>query len=455
MNHRAYLALAIPLTISTMTTPLLGAVDTAVVGQLPDPAYIGGVAVGTLIFNTLYWVFGFLRVSTSAFAAQANGASDPVQGVLALSRPFLLAVIVGICFILLQWPIEYGALLLISPDSDVSRFAAEYFRIRIWGAPFTLMNYVILGWLMGMAKIKESLFLQVLMNVLNMILAILFVHVFSFAVKGVATAALIAEVTAFVLGLVIVLKASGFEWKIPSIQELIDIQSMKKMFNVNKDLFIRTICLLVVINMFTAKGASFGTTFLAANAVLFQIHYIMAYFFEGLANASSILVGKAVGSNDKDLYKKTLTLSKQWSVITAFLIACIYGLFQEQIIGLFTNLPNVIDLSIEYGTWLIIYPFAACFGLVIYGVFTGATEIAPVRNSMFYAMIVYIIIQITATPIWHNHGLWLAFIIYTIGRSGFLIMYTPRLNKKLFHLVQGDRSHGSPLKDHEDSPASQ
>jgi MATE family multidrug resistance protein len=420
-----------------MTTPLLGAVDTAVVGQLPDPAYIGGVAVGTLIFNTLYWVFGFLRVSTSAFAAQANGASDPAQGVLALSRPFLIAVIVGICFILLQWPIEYAALTMIAPDSDVSRFAVEYFRIRIWGAPFTLMNYVILGWLMGMAKIKESLFLQVFMNVLNMSLAILFVHVFSFAVKGVATATLIAEITAFVLGLFIVFKASPFKWKIPSIQTLIDTQSMKKMVNVNKDLFIRTICLLVVINMFTAKGASFGTEFLAANAVLFQIHYIMAYFFDGFANASSILVGKAVGSNDKKLYKKTLSLSRQWSVITAFIIASIYGLFQEQIIELFTNLPSVIELSTKYGAWLIIYPFAACFGLVIYGVFTGATEIAPVRNSMIYAMIIYIIIQITVTPIWHNHGLWLAFIVYTIGRSGFLVMYTPRINKKLFQLKEG------------------
>jgi len=434
MNHRTYLTLAIPLTISTMTTPLLGAVDTAVVGQLSAPAYIAGVAVGTLIFNTLYWVFGFLRVSTSAFAAQANGASDPDQGVLALSRPFLLALIVGMLFILLQWPIEHAALLVISPDADVSRFAVEYFRIRIWGAPFILMNYVILGWLMGMAKIKESLCLQILTNVLNMLLAILFVHVFSFDVQGVATATLIAEVTAFILGLFIILKVSPFKWKMPSIQALIDTNSTKRMFNVNKDLFIRTICLLVVINMFTAKGASFGTEFLAANAVLFQIHYIMAYFFDGFANASSILVGKAVGSNDKELFKKTLTLSRQWSIITAVIIASLYVLFQKQVIGLFTNLPDVIELSLTYGVWLIIYPFVACFGLVLYGVFTGATEIAPVRNSMIYAMVVYIIIQITATPIWHNHGLWLAFIIYTIGRSGFLVMYTPRLNKKLVEL---------------------
>lgn len=431
MNHRAYLTLAIPLTISTMTTPLLGAVDTAVVGQLPAPAYIGGVAVGTLIFNTLYWLFGFLRVSTSAFAAQANGASNPDQGVLALCRPFLLAVIVGVLFIILQWPIEHASLLVISPDADVSRFAIEYFRIRIWGAPFTLMNYVILGWLMGMAKIKQALCLQILTNVLNMLLAILFVHVFSFDVQGVATATLIAEISAFVLGVFIVWKASPFEWKIPSIQSLLDTKSMKRMFNVNKDLFIRTICLLIVINMFTAKGASFGTEFLAANAVLFQIHYIMAYLFDGFANASSILVGKSIGANDKELYKKTLTLSRQWSLITAFVISSLYTIFQEPIIGLFTSLPSVIEISLKYGPWLIVYPFAACFGLVIYGVFTGATEIAPVRNSMIYATILYVIIQLIITPIWHNHGLWLAFVIYTIGRSVFLVMYTPKLNKKL------------------------
>jgi MATE family multidrug resistance protein len=384
----------------------------------------------------LYWLFGFLRVSTSAFAAQANGANDQAQGTLALFRPFLLAVIVGLCFILLQWPIEYAALTLIDPDSDVSKFAAEYFRIRIWGAPFTLMNYVILGWLMGMSKIKVSLFLQVFMNVLNMVLAILFVHVFSLAVKGVAMATLIAEITAFLIGLLILLKSSQIQWKMPAVGTLIESQSMKKMFIVNRDLFIRTICLLAVFNLFTAKGASFGTELLAANAVLIQIHYIMAYIFDGFANASSIFVGKAIGSNNEKLYKKTLTLSWQWSILAAFVIATAYGLFQEHIIGLFTNLPRVIELSNTYGAWLIIFPFAACFGLVIYGVFTGATEIVPVRNSMIFALMAYIIVQVTATPIWDNHGLWLAFIVFSMVRSGFLVMYIPRLNKKIFYVKQ-------------------
>nr|WP_255201832.1 MATE family efflux transporter [Bacillus altitudinis] len=424
--------MAIPLTISTMTTPLLGAVDTAVVGQLANPAYIGGVAVGSLIFSTLYWLFGFLRVSTSAFAAQANGAQNEEQGVLAFLRPFLLAITVGLCFIALQWPIIQSALWIISPAADVREYAADYFHIRIWGAPFTLMNYVILGWLMGMAKMKEALSLQILINVMNMILALILVHAFSFAVKGVAAATLISELTAFVLGAWIILKHTSNGFRMPSLQQVMDTRAVKKMFHVNKDLFIRTICLLVVINMFTAKGASFGTEQLAANAILFQIHYIMAYLFDGFANASSILVGRSVGANDRVLYDKTLTLSRQWAVVMACVIAAGYFFFKVPILSLFTNLPQLLDVTLQYADWLVLYPFAACFGLVIYGVFTGATEIAPVRNSMLFAMILFVAVQAAVIPIWHNHGLWFAFIIYTLGRSGFLMMYKSKLDQKLF-----------------------
>lgn len=188
MTHRTYLSLAIPLIISTITTPLLGAVDTAVVGQLPDPAYIGGVAVGTMIFNTMYWLFGFLRVSTSGFAAQAYGAQDAKQCFLYFVRPFLIALAVGILFILVQWPMKHIALTLIHPDEKVMTFTDEYFSIRIWGAPFTLANYVILGWLMGMSRVKISLFLQVFMNLLNVVLDLLFVNVFHQDVNGVAAA---------------------------------------------------------------------------------------------------------------------------------------------------------------------------------------------------------------------------------------------------------------------------
>ncbi|MCK1992017.1 MATE family efflux transporter [Peribacillus muralis] len=432
MNHRSYLALAIPLTISTITTPLIGAVDTAVVGQLPNPAYLGGVAIGTVIFNTLYWLFGFLRVSTSGFAAQALGANDEKQSVLAFLRPFILAIAAGIGFILLQGPIEHVSLTLMNPDADVRRYAAEYFSIRIWGIPFTLMNYVILGWLMGMSKIKVSLVLQVFMNLMNIALDVLFVHVFEWGVAGVAIATLLSEVTAFFIGLIVIVKATPHRMELPPLNEMFNLSSLKKMMSVNRDLFIRTLCLLAVFNIFTAKGASYGTEVLAANAVLIQIHYMMAYFFDGFANASSILVGKAIGARDRHLYKKTLSLSLQWGILSSLMMAVSYYLFGDTILPLFTRIRSVIELANMYGTWLILFPLTASVGIVFYGVFTGATEAAPIRNSMIYSLIAFVITLHIFVPVYQNHALWLAFTVFSLGRSVFLAMYIPRLSKKLF-----------------------
>ncbi|MGG3845424.1 MATE family efflux transporter [Aeribacillus composti] len=432
MTHRTYLSLAIPLIISTITTPLLGAVDTAVVGQLPDPAYIGGVAVGTMIFNTMYWLFGFLRVSTSGFAAQAYGAQDAKQCFLSFVRPFLIALAVGILFILVQWPMKHIALTLIHPDEKVMTFTDEYFSIRIWGAPFTLANYVILGWLMGMSRVKISLFLQVFMNLLNVVLDLLFVNVFHQDVNGVAAATLISEVAAFLIGMYIVLKSSDLRlFSIPS-SELWNAGEFKKMMAVNRDLLIRTICLLTVFNLFTARGASFGTEILAANAVLIQIHYIMAYFLDGFANASSILVGKAVGAKDEALYKRTLSLTGQWAIISPLFMMLIYILFKDSIIPVFTKNQNVIELASSYSIWVTIFPLAASFGLILYGVFTGATMTNPIRNSMLISLAVYIVCLFILIPMYYNHGLWLAFIVFSLGRSVFLAMYVPALNKTLF-----------------------
>lgn len=432
MNHKAYLALALPLIFSTITTPLLGAVDTAVVGQLPDPSYIAAVAIGTIICNTMYWLFGFLRVSTSGFAAQAYGAKDREGEILAITRPFLIAVFVGIGLIALQVPITQLFLPLLSPDLHVQSLAHDYLQIRFWGAPFALLNYVILGWLMGMAKIKISLLLQVLMNCLNIVLDILFVFVFSWGVSGVAAATLLAEGTAFAFGLAVVWKNCPFKQRLPSFNKVIDPSSFKKMMKVNRDLFIRTLCLLTVFNLFTAKGASFGTETLAANAILIQIHYIMAYFFDGLANASSILIGKAIGSKDKPLYQKTLRLSWQWSVYSSVIIAGVYYLLNDYILRLFTKIPEIIEIANIYDIWIIVFPIAISLGIVLYGVFTGATEAEPIRNSMLLALAVYLMVHFLVVPVAGNHGLWLSFVIFSAGRSVFLALFVPGLTRKLF-----------------------
>ncbi|ALC83733.1 MULTISPECIES: MATE family efflux transporter [Bacillus] len=435
MNHRTYLSLAFPLIISTISTPLLGAVDTAVIGQLPDPSYIGGVAIGTIIFNTMYWLFGFLRVSTSGFAAQSLGSNNHFDSMMAIIRPFFIALIVGVIFILFQSPILQYSLVFIGADASVSQIAAEYFYVRIWGAPFTLMNYVILGWLMGMARIKDTLILQLSMNFLNIALALLSVNVFHMGILGVSSSTLISEIAAFFVGIWMINKRRNDSFHISFKQvkeELLDPLPFKKMMIVNRDLFIRTICLLIVYNTFTAKGASFGEEVLAANAILFQIHYIMAYFFDGFANASSILVGKAVGKRSEDSYLMTIKLSILWSIIASFTLAGCFYLTKDFIISIFTPLKRILDLTNDYAIWLILFPICACIGLVFYGVFIGATEAGSIRNSMIYSCILYLLALFLLPPSLGNHGLWIAFILFSLGRSIFLLWDIPRLRRKIF-----------------------
>lgn len=431
-DHRDFLLLAIPLIISTISTPLLGVVDTAVMGRLPDPAYIGGVSVGTLIFNTLFWLFGFLRVSTSGYSAQANGSQSQSAIYFAFLRPAFIALCFGLLFVILQWPIKAGAFMLLSPDQQVKSLAETYYDIRIYGAPFTLLNYVILGWLIGMAKVKVSLFLQVYMNVLNIILDVVFVMVLNFNVGGVAAASLISEVSAFLIGIMIILRMNNLNISTILWKKVFDPKPFIEMMKVNRDLFIRTLCLLTVFNLFTYYGIRYGNTTLAANAVLLQVHFIMAYFLDGFANASSILVGKSIGAKDKALYQKTIRLTKIWGFITAISLSLFTIFIQKPVVQIFTTIPEVQEVALQYMNWVALFPLVAFWGLQLYGVFSGATTAAPIRNSMIYSLVCYLIVLWIVTPQWGNHGLWLSFIVFSLGRSLFLWMYLPGLTKKLF-----------------------
>ncbi|MFC0274011.1 MATE family efflux transporter [Metabacillus herbersteinensis] len=432
MNHRNYLMLALPLIFSTITTPLIGAVDTAVVGQLPGPEYIGGVAVGAILFSTMYWLFGFLRVGTSGFTAQAHGARDEKAIILSLVRPLYIAAVCGCLFILLKLPISTFFIDFINPTDQVKEHGLTYIDIRIWGAPFALINYVILGWLMGLSKIKEAFYLQVGMNVMNIVLDLLFVFVFSWGVSGVAAATLLAEISSVVIGILVVIRVHSMSTHFPSIKMIFDGPALVKQFNVNRDLFIRTACLLIMFNLFTKMGAVYGTEVLAANAILIQIHFLMAYFFDGFANASSILTGRAIGSGERGSYTITVSLTHQWSIYSAVFITVVYFCLKDTIIGMFTQLKPVADLASHYGSWLLLYPITACFGLVFYGIFTGATSASPIRNSMIYSLLLFSIILWATLPTYGNHGLWFAFIMFSSGRSLFLLMYLPKLNRNLY-----------------------
>lgn len=432
MTYKQYLALAIPFVISTVTQPLLGAVDTAVVGRLGDESYIGGVAIGAVIFNTLYWLFGFLRVSTSGFSAQSLGSRKEQDRYTAFARPFVIAFIISILFILFQTYIKNTALIIYQPTAEVAAHASIYFNILIWGAPFVLIGYVNLGWLMGRKYIKETLLLQISMNLINIVLNIVFVFQFNMGVAGVAYATLIAQFYGFVLGIYFVLRKLNVRTIVKLNYQLLEKGMVKKVFGVNVDLFIRTVCLLVMTNLFVAKGAEFGTVVLAANAVLFQLHYIICYMYDGLANASSVFAGKSAGENNLKEYKEMLSISNGCTIILSFLLAIMMILLKNPIITVFTTVESVITTSYEYYSWLIILPFAIGFGLVYYGVFTGCTYTGPVRDSMILSLLVFLIAFVTLLPKYGNHGLWLAFLLFCFSRSIFLVLYRRKLMNEIF-----------------------
>lgn len=432
LTHKNYLAIAIPFTISTVTTPLLGAVDTAVVGRLENASYIGGVAIGAVIFNTLYWLFGFLRVSTSGFSAQSLGSNDPDDLYYAYFRPLVIALLISTFFVVFQYPIIKGAMAIYQPDPDVVRHAETYFNILIWGAPFVLINFVNLGWLMGRKRIKETLFLQISTNVMNIVLDIVFVLVFRMEVAGVAWATLISQTYGFVLGMFLISKRIRLLKIRQYASRLFDPEAVKKMIVVNGDLLIRTSCLLIMTNMFIAKGSAMGQNYLAANAVLFQIQYIIAYFFDGFANASSVFAGESAGQKNLKGFNRTVSISNVHVAWAGAVATLILFFFHTPIIRCFTDLPEVISLCDQYMGWLMVFPLFMGLGLVYYGFYTGTTFTGPVRNSLVIALAVFAVAYFTAIPVFHNHGLWLAFTLFCICRSGVLFINLKRLRTSVF-----------------------
>ncbi|WP_341299917.1 MATE family efflux transporter [Lysinibacillus sp. FSL H8-0500] len=431
ITWKTYILIAIPLILSTITTPILGVVDTMVIGHLSNPAFIGGVAISVTIFNTLYWLFGFLRVSTTGMVAQAFGRDNLHEQKLAFWRPLLLAIAMGFIFIILQQVILMIATMIMKADDTVWLYAKQYFSIRIWGAPFALAMYVIIGWLIGAKQVRATLLLQLYMNILNIILCIVFVIICHMEIRGVALATVVAEITAPLIGLYLLKSQQLLTGWQKLRAEVFDRQVVQTMLRLNSDFFIRTACLLTAFTLFTSIGSSMSVDILAANTILFQLHFVFAYFFDGLANASSIYIGNAVGSNNKKLYEQTIRISFWWSFGLAIVLSVLFYFLGPVILASFTNIEVIYQLTLQYQMWLVLFPLVGFWALMLSGIFSGATMIAPIRNSHIWSLISYLLALAICLPLWGNHGLWFAFILFTLGRSLFLAIYQPRL-KKLF-----------------------
>lgn len=430
LTNREYLGLTVPFMLSTMTQPLMGAVNTAVMGQLPDPKYIAAVSLGAILFNNLYWLFGFLRVSTTGYAAQAFGAADRELGTLAFFKPLVLALLISLACIVFQKPILEGYLAMIGAAPEVNDLCREYYYILIWGAPLVLGNYVALGWLMGQTRVRASVFMQVSMNVLNMALSIWFVFGLHMDIVGVAFATLLSQLYGGVLSVVLMYYYGEFDYKNLPWVELLDWRTFIGMLKVNVNLMIRTACLLTVNNIIAAVGASFGTVVLAANAVLLQLKDIMSYLIDGMANGAAIFSGRAVGAKSGAGLEAAIRMTFKWLVVLAAILMGVYAAGNEFFIRLFTNIDEVVAMAITYNVFVLFYPVCAGIGMVLYGVFCGATRTAPVRNMMLLALAVFYLLQWQLVPKIGNSGLWLALLGFMAAQSVILLYYLKSLRKE-------------------------
>lgn len=426
ITNKMFLSLMVPFILSTITQPLLGASDIAVVGRLNNPNYISGVSIGTLIFNTIYWIFGFLRVSTTAFSAQSSHYTNKKDVSDIFFRPLMIAFSISFLMILFQNLIFKSSMNFIKPDLEIQRAAYTYFKVLIWGAPFVLTNYVLLGWLMGLGNVKSSMTMQISGNVLNIVLDIIFVVVLNFKVEGVAYATLISQIISTILGIYFI---SPYAYhKYLNFKSIINKKEIINILCVNRDLMVRTICLVSHNNLFTMASSSLGGEILATNAILFQIMSIISYAFDGIANTASVFSGRARGQKDNALMKNCWKQTFFWGVITTVITTLVYLTFTESILKIFTELPDILELAKKYSIWLTLYPLISFLGLTFYGVFTGSAKTVPIMSSTVLAFIAFFIAWKFLIPIYENNGVWLSLLVFYLGRGVFLI---PQLNKTL------------------------
>ena len=429
INRRTVLYIAWPIILSNLSTPLLGLVDTAVIGNLGDPALIGAIAIGAMIFSFVYWGFGFLRMGTTGLIAQARGASDNDEIRASFYRALTLAICIGLALMLLQGPIATAAFSIIDGGRAVESAATTYFTIRIWAAPFSLAYLAVLGYLLGNQLSSSILGLQLLLNGVNIILDFVFVVGLGWGVAGIAAATIIAEVLATSIGLILVArhmsKAHG-GLAIPA-QLLRNADAFVRMLSVNGDIMIRTLCLIFAFAWFTNEGAAAGELLLAANAILMQFVSFSAFFLDGYALAAESLVGHAVGGKNKKQLDLTLRYISELGLVTACALALTFHLGGPLMIDLLTNVEAVRSVAREYLLWAVAAPILSLWCYLLDGVFIGATCTREMRNAMIISLAIYLAAWYVLSPALANHGLWLSLHIYFIARALSLMVYLPTL----------------------------
>ncbi len=428
ITHKRVLGIALPIVLSNATVPLLGLVDTGVVGQLGDPVPIGAVAIGAVILSGIYWIFGFLRMGTTGLTSQALGADDQGEADALLARALIIGVSGGMLVILLQWAI-FPAAFYVSPASpEVETLARTYMSIRVWSAPAAIALFGITGWLVAAERTTTVLVLQVWMNGLNIVLDLVFVLQLGWGVAGVATATFIAEWSGLALGLWFCRDAFARPyWREKA--RVIDRTRLVRMAAVNRDIFLRSMFLEAVFISFLFYGARFGDVPLAANQILLQFLHLTAYALDGFAFAAETLVGHAMGQRNRARLRRAALLSSAWSGLIVVLFALAIALFGKWGINIMTTSEEVRTVAYEFLPWMILAPLLGLSAWMLDGIFIGATRTGDMRNMMALSCAIYFVAVWALMPIFGNHGLWAALMISFIARTLTLGLRYPALER--------------------------
>jgi MATE family multidrug resistance protein len=423
-------AIAGPAMIANLTTPLIGIVSTTAIGRLGDATLLGGVAMASVIFDCMFWLFAFLRMGTVAFTAQSLGAGETGELRAHLARGLVVAAIIGAMLILLQVPTSIVVLDAMGGTDGVTRAAKTYFAIRIWSAPLALGNYVVLGWLIGQARAMLALSIQVAINLINMAVTVLLVLVLDLGIAGAAAAAVVAEGAGLVLGLVIAWHLMQRQLTVPN-AVLFDRARLMRMLAVNRDIMIRTAALISAFLFFTAQGARAGDITLAANAVLNNFLLVSAFFLDGLANAAEQLCGRAFGARDRAAFSGATRLVVSWGFGFALAVAVMFALFGTRFIDAMTTSADVRLMARDFLIFVIVSPLLAVFAFAFDGVYIGAAWARDMRNLMLASLAVFLGAWF-ALRAFGNAGLWGALLAHYAARGGLEAARYPALLKASF-----------------------
>lgn len=435
--NKEILRLSIPAIISNITVPILGLSDTTISGHLGSELYIGAIAVGTMIFNVVFWLFGFLRMGTTGLTAQAYGARDNDECRKLLVRACALGLIIGVVILLLHIPIRWLLLLLISPEGQVADYAADYFNICIWGAPALLFNMAVMGWFLGVQNTVVPMIISVSVNIVNIILSLCFVFLFDMGFEGVAYGTMISNWVGVGIAILYVLKF--YEWRFPKIcrTDILQLSDMGRFFKINTDIMFRSACIMSVSLTVTSIGAQLGALTLAANAIIMQFFVLFSYFMDGFAFAAEALSGKFVGARDLHNLKRVINRLLLWALGVASVFTIIYIGGYKFIVSFITNEENVIATVDKYSLWLKLIPLVTVAAFIYDGIYIGLTATRQMLIATFLSAMVFLTIcfihpfggNLIDLP--QNHTLWIAFLTYLLLRGVMLGFYTKRLLKNI------------------------